>query len=70
MNDNEAYSLDEWAAISATSRDAADYITKLVRGNGWDEGQRRTKAEWQRAADMSGIHPRWSGYREDNGNGK
>lgn len=70
MDDKETWTLDEWAAIVATSRAAENYITKLIRDNGWDKGQRRTKEEWQRAADMSGIHPRWIGYRRDSGNGK
>lgn len=70
MDDKETWTLDEWAAIVATSRAAENYITKLIRDNGWDKGQRRTKSEWQRAADMSGLHPTWRGYRRDNGNGK
>lgn len=70
MDDKETWTLDEWAAIVATSRAAENYITKLIRDNGWDKGQRRTKSEWQRAADMSGLHPTWRGYRRGNGNGK
>lgn len=65
VDETDECTLDDWAASVTSDRHAREYLVGRIKENGWWRGVRKPASYWQDAANRSGVHPRWCGYRRN-----